>query len=251
MWKQKSILILLIDLDTYNGFDTQHLDISENKYLETLQTSYFKKRYAISRLVLKEIILSLFKEHFPFKNQALSEIHTFKDEYGRVHVRYEPKKNSSDRCSKERDPEKENNHEKSCEKLNLCISYTDNLISLAISKVDIGMDIELRRSFPLQRLSGYLDPFKLGIEYKESSLKVNPERNSFGYLVTLTLKEAYCKFSNIDMLSNLNKNPDFNNLFYSVFILRDKYLLSLVADKSFYAETQEALELISINHLKT
>lgn len=253
LWEQNNILILLIDLDTYNNFNTEHLDISEKKYLEILKTSYFKKRYIISRLVLKEIIYSLLKEQFSFKNQSLSEIHTYKDEFGRIHLTYERQTDARERDHSEEDPSKKNRDEKNHNKLHVCISYTSNIISLAISKVELGVDIELKKPLSLQKLSGYLDPFKLKTEDVENNLSDNFSSDppgSLRALVTWTLKEAYCKFSNIDMLSNLSKTPDFNNVFYSIFYLSDKYILSLVTDKSFYANSPDASQLICINYLR-
>ena len=57
LWEQNDILILLIDLDSYSVFSTEYLDDTEKEDLDRLKTSYFKKRYIVSRTVLKSIVL--------------------------------------------------------------------------------------------------------------------------------------------------------------------------------------------------
>jgi 4'-phosphopantetheinyl transferase len=51
-----------------------------------------------------------------------------------------------------------------------------------------------------------------------------------GILKVWTLKEAYCKYSNIDMLSSLNKKPGLDNVSYFNFLLNGKYILSIVTE---------------------
>ncbi len=189
LWEQNDILILLIDLDSYT-FSTEYLDDNEKEDLESLKTSYFRKRYIVSRTVLKFVL------HYLLEGQSIFNIGTYKDEYGRAHVR---------------------DHKE----LHICISYTGNIVSLAISKVNVGIDIELKKSLSSGKFSKYLN---------KRTLETDIQENGFDLLTLFTLKEAYCKFSNKSILSCLNKELDLSNIFYLSYFLNDKYILSIVTD---------------------
>ncbi len=207
LWEQNDILILLIDLDSYSVFSTEYLDDTEKEDLDRFKTSYFKKRYIVSRTVLKYVL------HCLIKGKSVSDIVTYKDEYGRVHV---------------------NDHKE----LHICISYTGNIVSLAISKVNVGIDIELRKLFSPGKVSKYLNKRVL-------------ESDGFGHdldLLTLfTLKEAYCKFSNKSILSSLNKELDLNNVFSLSYILNDLYILSVITDAEPHALRISYLQKIAFH----
>lgn len=189
LWEQNDILILLFDLNSYT-FSTEYLDDNEKEYLNKLKTSYFRKRYIVSRTVLKFVL------HYLLEGQSVFKIGTYKDEYGRAHVR---------------------DHEE----LHICISYTGNIVSLAISKVNVGTDIELKKPFSTGKFSKYLN--------KQASDN-DGMGNNLDLLTTFTLKEAYCKFSNKSILSCLNKELDPSSVFSSSYILNDIYILSIITD---------------------
>lgn len=189
LWEQNDILILLIDLDSYI-FSTRYLDDIEKEDLNKLKTSYFRERYIVSRTVLKFVL------HYLLKEQSVSKIGTYKDEYGRVHVR---------------------DHEE----LHICISYTGNIVSLAISKVNVGIDIELKKPFSTGKFSKYLN---------KQAIETDGLGNGLDLLTLFTLKEAYSKFSNKSILSCLSKELDLDNIFSSSCILNDRYILSIIAD---------------------
>ncbi len=210
LWKQNEILIFLIDLNSYNILSTEHLDKTEKEHLETLKTNYFKKRYIVSRMVLKNIVMYI--QGDILKGQSLSDIGTYNDEYGKVCIR---------------------NHRE----LNICISYTGNIASLAISKVEVGIDIELKRLIPPGNMSKYL-------------CITASEAEDFGnepdLLRIWTLKEAYCKFSNRTMLSTLIRKLDLSGVFHSSFTLNDKYILSVISDTNSHSLNISCLSKIEL-----
>jgi len=190
LWEQNDILILLIDLDSYT-LSTRFLDENEKEDLNNLKTSYFRERYIVSRTVLKFVL------HYLLEGLSIFKIGTYKDEYGRVHVR---------------------DHEE----LHICISYTENIVSLAISKVNVGIDIELKKSLSSGNFSKYLN---------QRALETDSQENGLDLLTLFTLKEAYCKFSNTSILSCLNKELDLSNLFSSSYFLNERYILSIITDE--------------------
>jgi len=201
-WEQNDILILIVDLNDYDTLSTDHLDDIEKEHLERLQTEYFKKRYITSRMVLKYILRRLLKE------RAVSDISMYKDKYGRVHVR---------------------DHKE----VHICISYTENIVTLAISKIEVGIDVELRKLRSLANVSKFL---------RTTLLHADTYANGHDPLMIWTLKEAYCKFSNKSMLSNFNKELDLNNICHSNYIINNRYILAVVTDSNQYT--------ININRLK-
>ena len=188
LWEQNDILILVVDLDKYNVLSTEYIDENEKDEMDIFKTSYFKKRYIVSRKVLKYIICCLFKE------QSISTISTYKDEYGKVHVR---------------------GHED----LHICLSYAGNIASLAISKIKVGIDIELEKLIHPNKIFRYLH---------KPILRTKDPENDHDLLIVWTLKEAYSKFSNKSMLVNLNKELDLSSVFHSSYILNEKYILSVI-----------------------
>lgn len=202
LWEKNDILIFLIDLDNYDALSTENLNNTEKEYLEKLQTLYFKKRFIVSRTVLKHIICNI------LKMESILNISTYKDRYGEGHIL---------------------DHED----LHICISYSENIVALAISKFKIGVDIENKRPLELKNTLKYLHKTPL---YTGNSI------NDSDFLNIWTLKEAYCKFSNKSLFSFLNKEPDFNNASYFNFLLDNKYIFSIVTESGQHA--------ISINHLE-
>lgn len=207
LWQQSDILVFLVDLDNYDTFSTSYLSKIELKYLERLQTSYFKKRYIVSRTVLKHIICKIANE------QSASEISTYKNKYGKVCVF---------------------NHNE----LRICISYTESLAVLAISKVDVGIDIELARKLALK------STFKNF--HKKTSL-VDKITGETDLLKIWTLKEAYSKFSNKKMHLVFNKELELNSVNYSTYVLDNNYLISIVTSQGSYVTIINRLQKIECN----
>ena len=202
LWQRSDVLILLVDLDNYSTFNTDFLDRIEMEPLEGLQTSYFKKRYTVSRTVLKHILCSVLSE------RSASEISTYKDGHGKVCIR---------------------NHNE----LYICISYTESLQPLQYQRVEVGIDIELGRTLALKSTLKYL---------RDKPSFTDEPVSETDFLKIWTLKEAYYKFSNKNMLPNLNKELDLSNVSHSTFVLDNKYIFSVI--------TRSDSHTININRLQ-
>jgi 4'-phosphopantetheinyl transferase len=202
LWQHGDVLIFLVDLDNYDTFDTSYLNRIELKYLERLQTSHFKKRYIVSRTVLKYILCKVANE------RSASEICTYKDGYGKVCVL---------------------NHNELC----ICISYTESIAALAISKVEVGIDIELARKLALKSTLKNL--------LMEPSL-MDETVSEIDLLKIWTLKEAYSKFSNKNMHLIINKEIDLSSVSHSTYVLDSKYIFSVI--------THSYSHIIDINHIQ-
>lgn len=202
LWQQSDALIFLVDLDSYDTFNTSYLNRIELEYLEILQTSHFKKRYIVSRTILKHIICKVANE------RSASEISTYKNECGKVCVL---------------------NHNELC----ICVSYTESLAALAISKVDVGIDIELARKLALKSTFKNLN----------DKISLMDETVSETDLLKIwTLKEAYSKFSNKKIHLIFNKELDLSSVNHSTYVLDNKYVFSIV--------TRSDSHIIDINRLQ-
>lgn len=188
LWQQSDVLIFLINLDHYDIFSTKYLNKTEMEYLERLQTSYFKKRYIISRTVLKHIVCGIIRERFA------TGISTYKDEYGRVCI-----------------------HNNST--LNICISYTQSIAVLSISEIEMGIDIELERTLALKSNLKNLHT---------KPLLTDEPANEVDFLKTWTLKEAYSKFLNKNMHLIFSKKLDLSGVSHFTYFLDNKYILSVI-----------------------
>lgn len=175
------------------------------EYLERLQTNHFKKRYIVSRTVLKHIICKVANE------QSASEISTYKDENGKVCIL---------------------DHNELC----TCVSYTKNLAALAISKVDVGIDIEFTRKLALKGTFKNL--------HKETSI-MDETVNETDLLKIWTLKEAYSKFSNKKMYLIFNKKLDLSSVNHSTYFLDNRYVLSIVTHPGSYITNISYLQKIN------
>ncbi len=202
LWQCNDVLIFLVDLDNYDTFNTDYLNRIEIEALDKLQTGHFKKRYIISRTILKCIVSSIINE------RSVSGISTYKDRYGKVCI---------------------DNHGE----LYICISYTQSIAALAISKVDVGIDIELVR--------------KLALKSNLKTLCVKPSlgdgpSSETDLLKLWTLKEAYSKFSNKNLHLIFNEELDLSSVSHSTYILDNKYIFSVI--------TRSDSHIININHLR-
>lgn len=201
LWQHSDVLIFLVDLNDYDTLNTGYLSSIELESLARLKTSHFKRRYIISRTVLKRILCNVTGE------SSASGISTYKDGDGRVCIL--------------------NNSE-----LYICISYTESVVALAISKVEVGIDIELEKRLAL----------KSNLKNLSMKLLSTDETISDTDLLKIwTLKEAYSKFSNNRMHLIFNKKLDLSSVNYRTFILNEKYILSVI--------TRSKSHIIDINRL--
>lgn len=188
LWEQNDVIVLIIDLDDYEILNEGLLDDYEKKNLETLKTKYFKKRYIVSRTIMKHVI-----SYLPGGRQP-SEIRLYKDEHGKIHV--------------------SGNSE-----LHLCISYTGELLTIAISKIRIGIDAELRKKRSINNLLKNV---------QSKNTDCGDIRADLDSLIMWTVKEAYSKFSNTNACYYIKKELDFGSFFHISYMVNNRCILSIV-----------------------
>ncbi|MCC7576185.1 MAG: 4'-phosphopantetheinyl transferase superfamily protein [Methanomethylovorans sp.] len=187
LWEENDVVIFIVDMTDYPSPDANYLSEAEKVYLDTLKTDHFRNRYITSRIVLKSLSGYL-------KKRSWSDMVTYKDEKGRVHV-----------CDHN--------------DLHVCISYSGNILALALSKTEVGIDIEFIRPRSVASISKSID---------RTLSDSNPSAHVYDFLSRWTLKEAYCKISNETMFSNLSRKLDLSGLYHSSHCMENKYLLAIV-----------------------
>ncbi|MBC7085930.1 MAG: 4'-phosphopantetheinyl transferase superfamily protein [Methanomethylovorans sp.] len=208
LWKEYDVLIFLVDLRDYPVLDCEFLNEMEKIHFDTLKTEYFKKRYIISRIIIK-YLCSILKE------RSWCEIVTYKNEYGRVYL-------------------------DGYNDLYLCISYTEHILALSLSKIKVGIDIEVIRSRSITNISK-----SINISLPENSTSVA----AYDFFLMWTLKEAYCKFSNETMFSKLNWKLDLSEVQNTSYIINDTYILSLITKVDSLNINVSYLEIIDFNKI--
>jgi 4'-phosphopantetheinyl transferase len=188
LWNNNDILLFLVDLEIYEQLGLSYLSSDEKEYLTKLKTNYFRKRFIVSRSLLKIIL-----QHVLKKRSSL-DISLYRNNSGRVCVH--------------------NNEE-----IYICISYTENLVAFSISKQKTGIDIEYIRPIDLKIFSKCLQ--------NTISKNEMFQENDVDKLKIWTLREAYCKLTDQSMLECLNKQIVLNDIDHKEYIINNRYILSV------------------------
>ena len=121
-WETYDVITFLADLRTYHQMPSGALEKSEKEQEQKFKTEYFKKRFTLSRTLLKHIV-----QNIPGTDQP-SDILMAKDTNGRIIVPARP-----DIC--------------------ISLSYSDPWIAITIGKRKIGSDIEVVRPVRAEKIT--------------------------------------------------------------------------------------------------
>jgi len=113
-WKAYDVITFLVDLGIYHPYLYYVLDKHEKEQEQKFKTEYFKKRFTVSRSILKHILQPLLGAKDP------SDILLGKEEKRRIRVHSRP-----DIC--------------------ISLSYSGSCIAITVGKQKIGSDIEVVR----------------------------------------------------------------------------------------------------------
>lgn len=187
VWQANDALVFIIDIDDYNIYNVKCLSKSEHLYLQNLKTLYFQKRYIVSRILLKYLISTI-------TEQNIACINTFKDKFGQIQI-------------------------ENYEEFYICFAYTKNTLAMCISKMNIGIDIEV-----LKQINHSYVQFSL----KSGDLQTSKESE---FIDMWLLKEAYCKYFNKNLIDNLNAKIDIESVNHILYLVDRKYKLAAITAK--------------------
>jgi 4'-phosphopantetheinyl transferase len=164
-WKAHDVITFLIDLRIYHPSLNIFLDDSEKEQEQELKSDYFKKRFAVSRSILKHILINI------CETEKISDIRLDKKKNRRIVV-----KGKEDIC--------------------ISLSYSGTCIALSVGKRKIGSDIEQIRPVNIKKIRS--SPLFTDMNNRNEKERV---RN---FLHVWTLIEAYAKLHDKNPYPYLN-----------------------------------------------
>jgi 4'-phosphopantetheinyl transferase len=120
-WQKNDILTFLADLDMYDSSLYPTLDAAEKEQVLQFKSAYFKKRFTVSRSILREIL-----HHIPGTGNN-AEVILMQEKNGRIRVRDRPD-------------------------IFISLSYSGSCIAVSMGKRKIGSDIEMVRPMELRKI---------------------------------------------------------------------------------------------------
>lgn len=171
------------------GQETELMKMREQKHVPDYKSKYYRERYLLSRLTIKNIFSYLFRE------ESASSIEVTKSSDGRIRVNGR-------------------------EDIFLSLSYSRDMVSVSIARQKIGSDIEYIRPF----FSEILARSKVYKSLESQYLVPEP----FKALGMWTLIEAISKYDNRSIPSILNYPYDTSNIDIYMDIIDKKFLFTLV-----------------------
>jgi 4'-phosphopantetheinyl transferase len=189
-WEVHDVITFLVDLGTFRSIPGV-LDTPEEERVRRFRSGYFKKRFAISRSILKQVLGPLLKTSpGPGFFSAIQE-------KGRITLHGRPD-------------------------IFISRSYSGNLMALTIGKQKIGCDIEVVRRLDIRKIRScpIFHPMKDG----------NETEHSHHFLQQWTQVEAFAKLRGIDLYPLVQERFFFHDAFFASYLVDQRCMLSLAAD---------------------
>jgi len=203
-WKDNDVITFLADLEMYDTSLYDDLDICEKEQEQKFKTLYFKKRFTLSRSLLKRILHPLLRSDNP------SDILLGKEKKGRVIVHCRPD-------------------------IWISLSYSGPYIAISIGKQKIGCDIEVVRPVKTKKI----ESCPVFINY--NCLK---DRDHLQRVIHVwTIIESYAKLYDKNPYSLLNSGSLFKNANFVSYDINNHVILSLASEKVQFADTLVWLSL--------
>jgi len=190
-WQKNDILTFLADLDMYDPSLYPTLDAAEKEQERQFKSEYFKKRFTVSRSILRLIL------HHIVGTENNADIVLTREKNGRISVR-----NRQD--------------------IFISLSYSDSCIAVTVGRRKIGSDIERVR--PMNIMKSRSSPLF------DSLTSGHGKEHNQHLLHVWTLLEAYAKFHDMSLYP-LTKDRFFlpDTHFVSYLIDQDS-ILTLASD---------------------
>ena len=197
-WKTHDVLTFLADTGMYDASLYQGLDSAEKEQVLHFKSDYFKKRFAVSRSILRLIL-----HHIPgTKNNA--DIILNKQKNGRIRVNTR-------------------------QDIFISLSYSGSCIALTVGKRKIGSDIERVRVVNIMKIrsSPLFENLKSG----------NGKSRNQHLLHVWTLLEAYAKFHDMSLYPLVKDRFFLPDAHFVSYCIDQRSILSLASDSRSMKDT--------------
>jgi 4'-phosphopantetheinyl transferase len=212
-WKANDAITFLADLGIYRPSLYHVLDNSEKEQAQKFKTDYFKKRFTISRSLLKHILQPILAADNPL------DILLSKEKKGRVIIPGRPE-------------------------ICISLSYTGPYIAITVGKQKIGSDIEVMRPVKANKISSS----QIFINYLHTDDREYLQR----VIHVWTLVESYAKLYDDNPYSLLNSNSLFNYANFVSYCINKHLIFSLASGKKQFTEVLvwfDSYDIGEVSHL--
>jgi 4'-phosphopantetheinyl transferase len=212
-WEANDAITFLANLGMYNPSLYHLLNNSEKEREKKFKTDYFKKRFTLSRSLLKHILQRILATETP------SDILLSKEKKGRVILPGRPE-------------------------ICISLSYSGPYIAITVGKQKIGSDIEVIRPVKTNKISSS----QIFINYLHTD-----EREYLKRVIHVwTLVESYAKLNDDNPYSLLNSCSLFNHANFVSYCINNHFIFSLASGNRQFTEVLvwlESYDIEEVSHL--
>ena len=198
IWGTNDVITFLADLGMYHPSLYDVLDNSEKEQEQKFKTEYFKKRFTLSRSILKHILPPILGAKDP------SDILLGKEKKGRIIIHSRPD-------------------------IGISLSYSGPCIAITVGKQKIGCDIEVLRPIKDNKIA-FCSIF---INYPCRDDKKHIRQ----VIHVWTLVESYAKLYDENPYSLLNHNAVFKEANFVSYCINKHLIFSLASGKKQFTES--------------
>jgi len=206
-WEANDVITFLADLGMYHPSLYHVLDNSEKEQEQKFKTEYFKKRFTISRSLLKHILQPILAADNP------SDILLGKEKKGRVIISGRPE-------------------------ICISLSYSGPYIAITVGKQKIGSDIEVVRPVKANKITSC----QIFINYPHTD-----DREYLRQVIHVwTLVESYAKLYDENPYSLLNFCSLVNDANFVSYCINKHLIFTLASEKKQFAEALVWLDIYGV-----
>jgi 4'-phosphopantetheinyl transferase len=198
IWGTNDVITFLADLGMYHPSLYDVLDNSEKEQEQKFKIEYFKKRFTISRSILKHILPPILGAKHP------SDILLGKEKKGRIKIHSRPD-------------------------IGISLSYSGPCIAITVGKQKIGCDIEVLRPIKDNKITSC--PLFINYQCMDDKEKTRQ------VIHVWTLVESYAKLFDENPYSLLNPNFVFKEANFVSYCINKHLIFSLASEKKQFAES--------------
>jgi 4'-phosphopantetheinyl transferase len=206
-WEKNDVITFLVDLGMYHPLLCDILDNREKEQVQKIKTEYFKKRFTVSRSILKHILQHILGANDP------SDILLGKEKKGRIILR-----NRADIC--------------------ISLSYSGPCIAITVGKQKIGSDIEVLRPIKDNKIA--FCPIFINYRCLDNKKHIRQ------VIHVWTLVESYAKLYDENPYSFLNHNAVFKEVNLVSYCINKHLILSLASGKKQFTESLVWLDISAL-----
>jgi 4'-phosphopantetheinyl transferase len=203
-WEANDVVTFLADLGMYDSSLYDLLDNNEKEREQKFKTDYFKRRFTVSRSLLKYILQPILGADKP------SDILLGKEKKGRVIIPRRP-----DIC--------------------ISLSYSGQYVAITVGKQKIGCDIEVVRPVKADKITSC----PLFINYNNA----NDGEYLWKIIHVWTLVESCAKLFNTNSYSLLNSCALFKDVNFVSYCVNKHLILSIASGKRQFADALVWLDI--------